>query len=113
MPNQTNDFDHIKHTAHRASVTPRPELWDRLEGKLDDEILEKSKRRTTAVKRIGQLVTCSVLLICSWYIWQESNKETTPGMGQIASWEDLDDTQAGYYDTDKVHLLRQAYTIVK
>jgi len=106
------NFDKVREAASQHTTTPPPRAWNKLEQKLDADIVDDKRRKSLTRSRImaGSLLLLTVSIF--YLIVQESHKTPPPlAHGQIAAWEDLDHHggDKGLYDLDNLRKLDLAF----
>jgi hypothetical protein len=106
-----DNYDNLRKAAAQHSTTPRPLAWNRLEQKLDADLVSIKRKKTKLKYRLMAAAACALLISVFSVIVQESNKSTPLlAHGQIAAWEELASSEdSGLYDLDNLRRLNLAF----
>lgn len=106
-----DNFKNIREDAAQHTEAPRPQAWNRLEQKLDADIVSTKRRKSKFRTRLLTAASFAILVSVFYLIVQESQKTPPPlAHGQIASWEELySDEDTGFYDLENLRKLNLAF----
>jgi len=105
-------YENIRAQASKAKSTPPANAWDRIEDKLDNRINLAMDAKRKFFRQLFSLAAIMVLILASVYIYQETNKHPELSRGNIASWEELENTNEFHFDQSKVQFLNTAYNSI-
>ncbi len=105
------NYNNLRKAATQHSTPPRPQAWNRLEQKLDADLVSIKRKKSRLKYRFMAAAVCALLVSVFYLIIQESNKSTpTLAHGQIAVWEELALVEdPGLYDLDNLRKLNLAF----
>ena len=106
-----DNYSKLREEANGYRVEPSGKAWERVEQKLDNNLVKTQRKKDAMKRRMLSVMGVSLILICTYLIIHESRKPTFVDMGQIASWEDLKVQDDDFYNLQNVRLLDTAYRL--
>jgi len=102
-------YNRIKQEATQYKVTPPAGSWNKIVGKLDDQVAIRKIRRRKIITRASNIAALFLLYFSVSFIYEESHRDVSVSKGQVSSWEELPDTDNSLLSLDQVRILTGAY----